>query len=67
VVEDDFSEVRAIVGEYDLGELVECDRDQRGTVNTSFVLMCAKDGEWDKYFLRRYKLGVAEADRSSTR
>ncbi|HLE13965.1 MAG TPA: phosphotransferase [Anaerolineales bacterium] len=56
------SEVRGIVGEYDLGELVACDQDQRGTVNTSFVIMCAKDGEWDKYFLRRYKLGVQEEE-----
>jgi homoserine kinase type II len=56
------SEVRGIVREYNLGELVECNRDQRGTVNTSYVIMCAKDGEWDKYFLRRYKLGVEEEE-----
>jgi len=51
-------ELKEVLSHYDLGELVQQEKDQRGTVNTSFFIETLKDGERRKFFLRRYKRGV---------
>ena len=51
-------ELEKVLSHYDLGELVQQEKDQRGTVNTSFFIETLKDGERRKFFLRRYKRGV---------
>ncbi|MGW8250913.1 MAG: phosphotransferase, partial [Anaerolineales bacterium] len=56
--EDFSSELIMILEMYDLGELVDFQRDVRGTVNTSFTIEMLKDGARRKYFLRRYKDGI---------
>jgi len=49
------SELSVILEQYDLGDLVEFERDARGTVNTSYTIVMEKTGQRKKYFLRRYK------------
>jgi homoserine kinase type II len=49
------AELDAILENYDLGNLVDFERDVRGTVNTSYTIVMEKDGLRRKYFLRRYK------------
>jgi len=55
---DSANELREVLAHYDLGTLLASDRDQRGTVNTSFVIDLQKDGAPRRYFLRRYKPGI---------
>lgn len=52
------SELNSILEQYDLGDLVWYERDERGTVNTSFAIETEKDGQQKKYFFRKYKPGV---------
>ena len=51
-------ELKEVLSHYDLGVLVGLERDQRGTVDTSFFIDTLKDGERRRFFLRRYKHGV---------
>jgi homoserine kinase type II len=53
-----WSELKSILAQYDLGDLVGFERDERGTVNTSFAIQTQKDGINNRYFFRRYKRGV---------
>lgn len=53
-----WSELSSILAQYDLGELVGFEQDERGTVNTSFTIETQKSGVKNKYFFRRYKRGV---------
>ena len=55
-------ELRQIISHYDLGGLVGYQRDERGTVNTSFTIDLISNGEQKRYFLRRYKMGVKEEE-----
>lgn len=55
-------ELKNILGDYDLGELVGFEQDRRGTVNTSFTIEMEQDGQRRKYFLRRYKRGIQEEE-----
>ncbi len=52
------AELDAVLDHYDLGRLRETEKDQRGTVNTSYVIDLQKDGVPARYFLRRYKAGI---------
>jgi homoserine kinase type II len=51
-------ELKSILAQYDLGDLVGFDRDERGTVNTSYAIETQKAGIRNRYFFRRYKRGV---------
>ncbi len=52
------SELMMILEQYDLGDLIGFQQDERGTVNTSFTIELHKNGERKRYFFRRYKQGV---------
>ena len=54
--------ITAILSQYDLGELVSFEKDERGTVNTSFATDCIRDGVDCRYFLRQYKRGIKEEE-----
>ncbi len=55
---DSANELREVLGHYDLGTLLKSERDERGTVNTSFVIDLEKGGAPKRFFLRRYKAGI---------
>ena len=55
---DPTPEIKEVLSHYDLGELVRQQRDQRGTVNTSYFIETVKNGERRKFFLRKYKRGM---------
>jgi homoserine kinase type II len=57
-----FSEIRDILANYDLGELVSIERDELGYVNTSHKIETLIEGERKKYFFRRYKMGIQETE-----
>src|SRR5512138_1830591 len=56
------AELKAVLAQYDLGELVEYERNERGFVNTSYALCMLAGGERKRYFLRKYKRGAAEEE-----
>lgn len=56
------SELNSILEEYNLGDLVWYERDERGTVNTSFAIETERDGQRKKYFFRKYKPGVHQQE-----
>ena len=53
-----WSELSSILAQYDLGELVGFEQDERGTVNTSFAIETLKSGARNRYFFRKYKKGI---------
>jgi homoserine kinase type II len=55
-------ELTEVLSHYDLGELVQQEKDERGTVNTSFFIETVKSNTRRKYFLRRYKRGVGREE-----
>lgn len=55
---DPAAELRAVLAAYDLGELSAVVRDERGTVNTSYFIDTLRDGNRQRFFLRRYKAGI---------
>jgi len=59
---DPSPELRQILSHYDLGELVAYQRDERGTVNTSFTIDLLFHGVPKRFFLRRYKRGIKEEE-----
>lgn len=56
------AELRDVLAEYDLGELVECEKNERGFVNTAYAICMLAGGEHKRYFLRRYKAGIGEEE-----
>ncbi len=58
MIHDAESELKFVLGHYRVGHLVDFERNERGTVNTSFAVEIESDGKREKYFLRRYKTGV---------
>jgi homoserine kinase type II len=56
------AEIRAILAHYDLGELVDYERDTRGFVNTSYAIDTLRDEQVSRYFLRRYKKEIREEE-----
>jgi homoserine kinase type II len=55
---DPEAELKVVLDHYDLGVLKQTEKDQRGTVNTSYVIDLQKDGIATRYFLRRYKAEI---------
>ncbi len=47
---------------YDIGELVDVKKLDRGYVNVSYEIQTRKNGKKTKYFLRRYKKGIREEE-----
>jgi homoserine kinase type II len=62
VMIDPATELKAVLACYDLGSLRESEKDERGTVNTSYVIDLQKDGVPGRYFLRRYKPGIGREE-----
>ena len=56
------SEIKDILVNYDLGELIDLERNERGFVNTSYYIKTKKQGKNQKYFLRRYKPGIQQVE-----
>lgn len=56
------SEIKDILVNYDLGELIDLERDERGFVNTSYSIKTKKQGKNQKFFLRRYKPGKQQVE-----
>lgn len=59
---DPEEEIRKILAEYELGEIIDFERNERGYVNTSFAIQTRQDGETRHLFLRKYKQGIREAE-----
>ena len=55
---DPAAELKAVLDHYDLGVLNRTEKDQRGMVNTSYIIDLQKDGVPARYFLRRYKAEI---------
>lgn len=55
-------EIKDILSHYDIGELVDFEKNERGYVNTSFALNTLLAGKLQRYFLRQYKLGIREEE-----
>ena len=55
-------EIEEILKNYDLGELVDLEKNERGYINTSFAVQTLKNGQVSRYFLRKYKRGIQEAE-----
>lgn len=53
-----WAEIRAVFKNYDLGELVQSERNERGYLNTSYEIQTVQNGGQHRYFLRRYKAGI---------
>jgi homoserine kinase type II len=56
------SEIRDILENYDIGELVTFTKNERGYVNTSYEIETIRRGKRKRYFLRRYKIGVNQEE-----
>ncbi len=59
---DPADEIREILAHYDLGELVDFERNDRGYVNTSFSIITRSGGQKQRRFLRKYKKGIREQE-----
>lgn len=57
-----FAIIQDILSNYDLGELISYEQNERGYVNTSFTIETTKKGDQQRYFLRRYKSGIQEVE-----
>jgi homoserine kinase type II len=53
-----WTEISGVLEQYDLGELVQTERNERGYLNTSFEIETIRHGTLEKYFLRRYRVGT---------
>jgi homoserine kinase type II len=56
------SELLQVLDRYDLGMLTRSTKDERGTVNTSYVIEMEKGGQRRTFFLRRYKAAIQEQE-----
>jgi homoserine kinase type II len=56
------TELEEILGHYDIGELIDWERNDRGYVNTSYAVEVAARDEKRRYFLRKYKRGIQEQE-----
>lgn len=56
------AEIQDILREYDLGDLVNFNHNERGYLNISYVIETIKDGRRSKYFLRRYRSNIQEPE-----
>jgi len=55
-------ELKEILAQYDLGELVDLEKNERGFVNTAFAIDTVQNGEHRRFFLRKYKRGIKEEE-----
>ncbi len=55
-------ELQDVLTHYDLGELVDLEKNERGFVNTSYCICTLARGERRRYFLRKYKRGIHEEE-----
>jgi homoserine kinase type II len=56
------SEISGVLSNYDLGELVSIERNDRGYVTTSYRIETKFEGEYAQYFFRQYKSGIQETE-----
>lgn len=56
------TELVEILGHYDIGALVNWERNDRGYCNTNYAIETVVDSERHTYFLRRYKQGIKERE-----
>lgn len=56
------TEIEEILKQYEIGELLNCDRNDRGFVNTSFEIETLAEDGIHKYFLRKYKKGIKKEE-----
>jgi len=56
------NEIKDILSHYDIGDLVDFEKNERGFVNTSFAIDTLLAGKQQRYFLRQYKLGIQEEE-----
>jgi homoserine kinase type II len=56
------AELRQVLAQYDLGELVEFQRIDRGFVNTAYAIRVLAAEERKRYCLRRYRRGIREEE-----
>jgi homoserine kinase type II len=59
---DPETELKTVLAHYDLGILDQSERDERGMVNTSYIIDLQKDGVAVRYFLRRYQSGIRQEE-----
>ena len=55
-------ELKNILAQYNLGELVDLEKNERGFVNTAFAIDTVQNGERRRFFLRKYKRGIKEEE-----
>jgi len=56
------TELRQVLAHYALGELDDYEKNERGFVNTAYVIYTLAAGERHRYFLRKYKRGIGEQE-----
>ena len=56
------SEISAVLLNYDLGKMVDLERNYRGYLNISYSIQTIKHGKKSDYFLRRYRIGTKPDD-----
>ncbi len=56
------SELSDVFAHYDLGELVDYEKNERGFVNTAYAVSLLAGGQKKQYFLRKYKAGIGEQE-----
>ena len=59
---DTFLELNQILAHYDLGQLIDLEKNERGYINTSFAIDTMAAGKRQRYFLRRYKREIREQE-----
>ncbi len=62
MIPDPSIELREILSQYALGELLGYEKDVRGTVNTSYTIETATPAGKKRNFLRRYKWWIKEEE-----
>ena len=62
MVHDTTNELIEILSQYEIGEMLDYERDVRGTVNTSYTIETATPSGKKRYFLRRYKGWIKEEE-----
>ena len=59
---DVVAEIQDILQNFDLGDLIHFERNERGYININYLIETMKAGRKSKYFLRRYKSGIQETE-----
>jgi homoserine kinase type II len=59
---DTVAELIEILKNYDIGELEKWEQNDRGYCNINFAIETVVDGERNRYFLRKYKIGIKESE-----